>query len=381
MGFGFNTIGSAVPSGGTLAIPNTFGRRAPARTDFTEYLSGTDTRPLSAPEVAALYGGVANGSIKVSPDQFNRLLQPNSDTKGIDTNEWQYYSPEYKAWAQENPQAFMADALAHRNSANQDLGSIGAEGGYSNPMGIKPGGDYSGAGYMQIHDGGGLGSFGTLALAVVGGYALGPLAVAYGGGTATVGSTIAAGATIGGAQAAISGGDILKGAVTGGVSAGIGEGLKTQIGGLGETAADAVGIISPTGVHAVQSAIMGGTKAAAATVINGGSFGDLAKNILTSGAASAANSLVGDWTIDQTGSKFLGGIAGQAAGTAVKTGLIDSPKPGDFSTTPYPNATQQPFGSLGDLALDSRRVDTTRSMFQTQDLSQYGITPTTELRI
>lgn len=155
-------------SGGTQTQPartgGAYAQLAAPRSDYSGYLSGTDTKPLNGREVSDLYGRVANGSLSLAPGQFDRLLQTTSDTKGIDTNEWSHYSPEYQSWAQSNPQAFLSDALAHRNSANNDLGSMGAEGGYANPQGIKPDGDYSNAGYMQIHDGGGfLGGLGPIA--------------------------------------------------------------------------------------------------------------------------------------------------------------------------------------------------------------------------
>ena len=71
-----------------------FNRNQP-RADYSGYLSGTDTKPLNSREVSDLYSKVANGSLQISPDQFNRLLQPNSDTKGIDTSEFYAFSPEW----------------------------------------------------------------------------------------------------------------------------------------------------------------------------------------------------------------------------------------------------------------------------------------------
>jgi len=195
-----------------------FNRNQP-RADYSGYLSGTDTKPLTSKEVSDLYEKVANGTIKVSPDQFNRLLQVNSDTKGIDTSEFAAFSPEYQAWAKANPQAWMADALAHRNPANHDLGSMGAEGGYANPAGIKPGGDYSNAGYMQIHDDNGLGALGSLALGIGGSLLVPGLGAALGGGL--LGSA-GAGAIIGGATSGLTGGNILQGAALGGIGGGIG---------------------------------------------------------------------------------------------------------------------------------------------------------------
>ena len=108
-----------------------------------------------------LYTGIANGTISVSPSEFNKILTQNSDAKTIDVNEWGVLSPQTQQWAINNPQAFMQSVLAHRNPANQDLMSIGAEGGYltssmKNVIPTSNGLDWSGANYLDIHDDNGL---------------------------------------------------------------------------------------------------------------------------------------------------------------------------------------------------------------------------------
>lgn len=101
-----------------------------------------------------LYQGVASGQIRLTPEQFGQLFS--NDDGALSQFEFQQFSPEVQAWAMSNPQQFMQSILANRNPANNDLGSIGAEGGHSNlgGVGVTPDGslDYSNAGYMQVHD-------------------------------------------------------------------------------------------------------------------------------------------------------------------------------------------------------------------------------------
>lgn len=124
------------------------------------YISGEDIA-LNAASVQALYQNVASGAIAVTPDQFGRLLQPNSDTKGIDITEFSALSSDVQAWAKNNPQQFFTGLLGHRNPANNDLASIGAEGGISSLGDIKVRNgelDYSGTHYLEVHDSDLLGS-------------------------------------------------------------------------------------------------------------------------------------------------------------------------------------------------------------------------------
>jgi len=110
--------------------------------------------------INSLYEDVASGKVTLTPGEFTHLIQPNSDTKGLDANEWSLYSPEMQTWAKNNPQAFVADLLAHRNAANGDLASVGAEGGYENLGAITPPSEsnkpvnYANAGYKPINDDG-----------------------------------------------------------------------------------------------------------------------------------------------------------------------------------------------------------------------------------
>lgn len=117
-----------------------------------EDLSKTPTPGPS--EIQEMYNAVANGQIQISPQDFNKLLI-NADL-AINPGEFASMSQDVQNWARQNPQSFIQQMLANRNPANDDLGSIGAEGGYSKPQNItvSPSGqlDYSNAGYMEVHD-------------------------------------------------------------------------------------------------------------------------------------------------------------------------------------------------------------------------------------
>lgn len=313
-----------------------YAQLAAPRSDYSGYLSGTDTKPLNGREVSDLYGKVANGSLSISPDQFDRLLQPNSDTKGIDTNEWSHYSPEYQSWARSNPQAFLSDALAHRNSANNDLGSMGAEGGYANPAGIKPGGDYSNAGYMQIHDDNGLGSLGGLALGIAGNFLMPGLGAALGGGL--LGSA-GAGAIIGGATSGLTGGNILKGAALGGLGGGLSDFTKANFssapssGFAGISPAQLASTVGKTGIS-----ILGGASPTQALT---GGLSSLA-------GTSAASNFDNPW---------LKNLAGSTASTAVRGGDIGGSALNSLlGTTAQFGASQTDSPWLKQLALSSPQI-------------------------
>ena len=104
---------------------------------------------------SGIYEDVASGKLQLAPGQFGSLFS--NEDRQLSQVEFQAMSPQVQAWAQQNPQAFAQSLLAHRNPANQDLASMGAEGGYANPAGIfvNPSTgqlDYSRAGYMDVHD-------------------------------------------------------------------------------------------------------------------------------------------------------------------------------------------------------------------------------------
>jgi len=323
-------------SGGIQPQPQQTGILAAPRSDYSGYLSGTDTKPLNGREVSDLYGKVANGSLSISPDQFDRLLQSNSDTKGIDTNEWSHYSPDYQSWARSNPQAFLSDALAHRNSANNDLGSMGAEGGYANPAGIKPGGDYSNAGYMQIHDDNGLGSLGGLALGIAGNFLVPGLGAALGGGL--LGSA-GAGAIIGGATSGLTGGNILKGAALGGLGAGIGNYAGSN---FSTNPASGFGGISPAQLASTAGktglGLLSGQNPSQALLSGAG-------NLAGTSAASIFNN---PWLKNLAGSTVSAGIQGGDPTVAGLNSLL--------GTTARYGASQTSNPWLKDLALSSPQL-------------------------
>lgn len=94
-------------------------------------------------------------------------------------------------------------------------------------------------------------TFGKVLVGVGAGLALGPLAGALAGGTATVGSTIAAGALLGAGSSLLTGGDPLLGALTGGIGGGFASYIGSY-GGLGsylarngvDLSVDAIGLLN-----------------------------------------------------------------------------------------------------------------------------------------
>lgn len=137
-------------------LPQDFRKKfAAADTETLQnYLNGADLT-LNSASLKALYQGVASGTFSVKPEQFFRLIPQNSDTKGIDVTEFSALNSDVQQWAINNPQPFFTGLLAHRNPANNDLASIGAEGGISalNEIQVRNGQlDYSGTHYLEVHD-------------------------------------------------------------------------------------------------------------------------------------------------------------------------------------------------------------------------------------
>ena len=159
---------------------------------------------------------------------------------------------------------------------------------------------------------GGLGTVLTIAA-----MALQPeLAGMLAGGTATLGSSIAAGALIGAGTSVINGGDPLKGALTGGIGGAIGSFASGLEGG-----ANFVGPVDPSaaiaGVQTTQL-VAGAVKAGTGALINGGSLGDA----LTSAALNAGANVAGN-TVAQSmagSNPALTSAAANAAGTMVGSG-------------------------------------------------------------
>lgn len=113
----------------------------------------------SIPErIFRLYNAVAAGTITIDPRDFDVLLW--SYDRCISQGEFEMMKPEVRLWCIVHPKAFMAAMEAHKNPANQDLASVGAEGGITNLADIRISTDgnsldYSGTQYMTVHDGGG----------------------------------------------------------------------------------------------------------------------------------------------------------------------------------------------------------------------------------
>lgn len=229
----------------------------------------------AAPGTQEYYQGVADGSIV--PSKFEDLFSEND--RSLASREFAAYSPSYQAWARANPQAFAQDLLAHRNTANQDLGSIGAEGGYSAPQNVKIGAnglpDYSGAGYQDIHDGNFLtDTLLPIAALAAGGYGLYSSGL-FGLGSAAGGGEIfgpamesgAMGTTGAGAAAAAAAGEIPAGQV-------LVNGVPEAVGGAG-----GAGLAAGSGANAAS--LLSSLPAVTASQ---------AVNILKSGADAATTS-------------------------------------------------------------------------------------------
>lgn len=174
------------------------------------------------PGTQEYYQAIANGAIK--PSNFSDLFTEND--KGLRAGEFGMFSPEVQAWAKTNPQQFVQQLIANRNSANGDLGSVGAEGGYTDLSKVTAGAgglNYGNAGYMDIHDEPSglsqlLTTFGPLALNLfVPGLGM---ALGEGLGLAGTAASTVGGGLIGGGLGAISGGG--KGALLGALGGGLG---------------------------------------------------------------------------------------------------------------------------------------------------------------
>lgn len=259
------------------------------------------------------YAAVGAGSVK--PTSINDLFS--SEDRALSEGEFNRFSPEAQAWAKSNPQAFMSDLLAHRSKANGDLASIGAEGGYSKIEAAKvntagTGLDYTNAGYMQIHDGGGLGFGGVLVgLAVAfmtGGAGLGLATALEGAGMSAMGAAITTGAINGAITSAITGGDIGNGILMGGAGGAISNIASGVEGGSNYMVNS--DDISMGGVN-------GGAPAGplnTSNLVRAGGAGVLAAAAGGNPIAAAGGSLAGSAVSNLTGSSVLGSAAGAGVG-------------------------------------------------------------------
>ncbi len=109
-------------------------------------------KPTEAERMQNFYNDVASGKIVIT--NFDVLF---SDANlAVSKFEFSLLPANVQAAARANPQQFIQTVLANRNSANQDLLSVGAEGGYANyinatwvpNVGLKPDPNA----YLSIHD-------------------------------------------------------------------------------------------------------------------------------------------------------------------------------------------------------------------------------------
>lgn len=284
-------------------------------TDGTYGFIGNNSRLLNNDfsKYRDLYNGVANGTISVSPNEFKNLITPNSDPKTIDTSEWSQLNPQVQQWAINNPSAFMQSVLAHRNSANNDLMSINAEGGFNSIKNIsvdptKNTLNWNSAGYIPINDDNG---FGLGALLPIGLSLIAPgLGTAIGSALGASGTMagVLGGGILGGATAALTGGDPLTGALTGGIGGGFSSYGATLPGG-----SSFVGPINPAdmvGSTTWQQLANSAAGSAATSAVRGGNPLTAA---LSSGVSGGTAGLLGGQGVDPGLAKALGSAAGTTA--------------------------------------------------------------------
>ena len=250
---------------------------APMQSWLPETSTGQDKAKYDA-----LYKGIADGSISVSPDQFDMMLHPadaagsgwgyagSRDAAAIDPVLMDQLSPEVQAYAHAHPQAFMQWVEGNKNPANGSRLSLGAEGGYSNLKGLAVnaagnGLDDKNAGYMQIHDDngfGGLGLVGGLALMAM----LGPEIGLSGLGGAEAGMTAAEAAALGIPESL---------AVSADLSPVLGEVVSGGLSSLGSSVNSALDAFGPGGLGSAADA---GTAAIANASGNAGALSAFAPN-------------------------------------------------------------------------------------------------------
>lgn len=306
-------------------------------------VSGLD--PNNSQQMNDYYAAVASGQIK--PQDFSTLFS-NQD-RMMSAGEFSLFSPEVQKWAKANPQQFMQQTLANRNSANQDLASVGAEGGYSLPQNITTGAnglDYSKAGYMNINDGGGFGDilpYAVLAAAAIytGGAALGAWGAgaeaagagagagwvsaeggaAYAGGmaadAAAAGTAAAAGDAAGAGWVSAEGGSGYAGAAAAAVPEEIASGGASLSGYTLPAAVDPAAATASKGL--IDTALTGAGRSAA---INGAvqlaTTGNIDPGKLAiSAAAGGFGGVLGSVIGDVTGMPFVGQVAGAVGGAVV----------------------------------------------------------------
>ena len=237
-----------------------------------------------------LYNDVASGAVTFDPANFDTLL---SDEDGaVSAGEFATFSPAVQAWARANPQQFVSTMIANRNSANGDLASLGAEGGYRDLGAVTPTGtglDYSNAGYLDVHDD----NFGDV-LSQYGGSIASAIAMSMGL------PPVWAGALGGAVNGTREGGfnNILKGGLTG-----------APVGYLGQTVGPMFDNAVGTSLNGLPDAVTAGLRGAATNAVKGG-------------VGSALNG--GSFTEGATRGALMGGVP-TFTGSLVNSGLSSEP--------------------------------------------------------
>lgn len=267
----------------------------------------------------ALYEAVARGDVKVTPENFSALIS--NANNGISQAEWNHLDPSVQKWAQENPQQFMQQILAHRNPANGDLLSGGAEGGWktlgADSITVGANGlQYNPQNYMQIHNN----PYDSMDF-------WGPLII---GGVAGLGAMAAEGAAVGGSTAGGMYGSDLVGpagnisAVEAGGSAGGIAGTGVSTGSTtGDTLATNAARSAVTNTlsggdwkHGLVAGLEGGLLGIGASALSDAlnpSLGSFGANLAAKGAQGGASAALNHGDILKGIATGLGSYAGNAA--------------------------------------------------------------------
>lgn len=271
-----------------------------------------------------------------------------SQNKGVDVSEFNLLPADVQAAALADPELFLSSIMKYRNPANNDLLSVGAEGGFGNystakwdPVrGLVP----DSSQYMTVHDESGLGGLGSaLGLAAMFIPGLQPFAVGL-----NAANAVASGNPLGAlvSLAGLPGGPLssMSSAISNSVGGGM---LGSALGGAATS-----GLTSAlTGGDILQGALAGGAGGAASNGIGGaladsGLSPEVIKAFSGAGSTLAKDLVTGtDPTLNQfllPGLTALNGLAGNPVGS-----VMDSAKnlltP---SSDPFAGATSTPVASV-----------------------------------
>jgi hypothetical protein len=214
--------------------------------------------------------------------------------------------------------------------------------------------------WLAEQDEGFLGGFGGVLLSIglmIAGVP-GILSEAIAGGAATLGSSIASGAIIGGGTAALTGGDIGKGILLGGVGGGVSYGLNnagSMVDSTGAELANSSAPWNPTGVKALDAGIRSAVTAGVTTIAGGGDAENFLTNSLVSGVSTGFGVAVGQ----STGNNLLSGVTKGVTQAVIKDAVTDDPSSGGTTTTNNGGGTTTTTAPRNNGLINQGRLDAT----------------------